>query len=396
MRGFQFILAALSIAALFIVPACTGPSIDQVSEIPVGCLIPSSATPTAGPNLIKAVQVAVEMVNSEGGIAGKPVKLLLQDEGPTPATALYAAHKLVEEGKVQVIIGGTTSEVVLTLGPYLESKCVLLVSPSATSGSLSDYGWSRWVFRISPSDSLQGGVIARMMKDRGYKKTAMLVQDTVYGRDIANTTMQFIKGIVNVSAYVRYNPTKMSYLAELNEVKDGIPGCVLHAGHYDDAAVVYKQALEQGLDNIAWIATDGVYDMPLDRYADAARFMEKTVTGTVPVPDKKSQKFNAFRDRYFALYNMEPSIYCDTSYDGLELIAAAIKSAGVYHGPDIRDAMLKVGHGYQGASGVITFSQSGERQAGIYGIWKVVTEGAQYKFQITGQPVQFTRSITGF
>jgi len=392
MRAILLLATVLSIVLAFALPACAKPPANLPSEIPVGCLMASSAAPAWGPNLINAVQVGAEAVNSHNGILGKPLKLIFEDEGPTPATSLYAAHKLVDESRVQVIIGGSTSEDVMALGPYVESKGVLLVSPSATSSALSNYGWSKWVFRIPPGDSLQGGVVAKIMKEKGYKKIAMLVQDSIYGEGIESTTREFLKGLAEVVISVKYDPAKLSYLAELNAIKDKNPDCILHAGYYDDGAVIYEQALKMGVDSIPWIAVDGVYDMPLDRYTDAARFMEKAVTGTVPVPDRKSQTYIDFADRYRALYGFDPTIFCDTVFDSVSLLAAALREAGVYQGSAIRDAFLLAGTGYHGASGVITFSSSGERQAGIYGIWKVEMEGTQYKFKITGQPVNFTRS----
>ena len=392
MRAIFFVATILSIVLAFALPACARPPADLPPEIPVGCLMASSAAPAWGPNLIKAVQVGAEAVNSHNGILGKPLKLIFEDEGPTPATSLYAAHKLVDESRVQVIIGGSTSEDVMALGPYVESKGVLLISPSATSSTLSNYGWSKWVFRIPPGDSLQGGVVAKIMREKGYKKIAMLVQDSIYGKGIESTTREFLRGLAEVVISVKYDPAKLSYLAELNAIKDKNPDCILHAGYYDDGAVIYEQALKAGMDTISWIAVDGVYDMPLDRYIDAARFMEKAVTGTVPVPDRKSQVYMDFADRYRALYGFDPTIFCDTVFDSVSLIAAAIREAGVYQGSAIRDAFLLAGTGYHGASGVITFSSSGERQAGIYGIWKVEMEGTQYKFKVTGQPVNFTRS----
>ncbi|MBN1376074.1 MAG: ABC transporter substrate-binding protein [Dehalococcoidia bacterium] len=392
MRAVSLLAIVLAVALAFALPACAKPTLDLYQEIQVGCLMSDSAAPAWGPNLIKAAQIGAEAVNSEGGIDGKPVKLIIEDEGPTQATALYAAHKLVEENGVQVIIGGTTSQAVMSLGPYMENKGILLVSPTATSSELSSYGWSKWVFRIPPGDSLQGGVVAKIIKEQGYKRVAMLVQDTIYGRGIEKTAAEFLRGMADIVASVKYDPAKMSYLSELNEIRDKVPGCVLHAGYYDDGAVIYKQALEGGMDNIPWIAVDGVYDMPLDRYPEAARFMEKVVTGTVPVPDRQSKVYSDFYERYRALYSIEPTIYCDAAFDGVNLIAAAVREAGIYSGAEIRDALIKVGNAYQGASGLITFNAVGERQSGIYGIWKVEMEGTQYKFEITGQPVKFTRS----
>lgn len=389
-------LSLVGLSVLFmslLLPACSAAPVPLPQEILVGCLLPTSAAPTWGPNLIKAAQVAEEQVNSQGGIEGHPMKLIIQDEGPTPASSLYGAHKLIESDKVQVIIGGTTSDEVMALGPYVESKAVVLVSPSATSSSLSGYGWSRWVFRVPPGDSLQGGVAAKIIKDNGYKKVAMLVQDSLYGRGIEEMTKQFLRGISETVISQRYDPAKLSYLAELRAIQDKNPDCVFHAGYYDDGAMIYAQALTLGMDNIPWIAVDGVYDMPLDKYADAAKFMEKAVTGTVSSPDVQYEAYTRFAERYKALYGFSPTIYCDTTYDGITLIADAIRRVPTYQGAAIRDALSSIGSNYHGISGMITFNPSGERLAGIYAIWTVELEGTQYQFKITGQPIKFTRSM---
>jgi ABC-type branched-subunit amino acid transport system substrate-binding protein len=393
MKAIPSALAAMFMLVAFASPACAPQPIAFPSEVPIGCLMAASSAPAWGPNLIKAVQVGVEEVNSHGGIDGKPLKLVVEDEGMAPSSSLNAARKLVEQAGVRAIIGATTSEDVMAVGPYVAGKEVLLVSPSATSSSLAKQGWSRWVFRVSPGDALQGGVVAKLIKDNGYKRVAMLVQDSVYGKGIEETTREFLKGRADVVTSVRYDPEKMSYRAELNSIKDKNPDCVLHAGYYDDGAVVFEQALALGMDNIPWVAVDGVYDMPLDKYPDAAKFMEKAVTGTVPLPDLQSQAYQTFASRYKVLYGYEPTIYCDTAYDGLSLVGAAMRRSKVYSGAAFRDAMAAVGSNYEGASGTITFGGSGERMAGIYGVWKVESKSGQDSFVISGQPVNFLSPV---
>jgi ABC-type branched-subunit amino acid transport system substrate-binding protein len=391
MRFTSLVIVVIAMVLAALLPACAPAAPELPKEIVVGCVMATSSVPTWGPNLIKAVELAAGEINSKGGIDGKKLSVQVFDEGPTPASALYAVHKLVEDNKVQVIIGGTTSDAVMAIGPYVESKGVLLVSPSATSASLSQQGWTKWVYTVIPVDSLQGGVVAKLVKDRGIKRTALLVQDSLYGRGLEESTTQYLMGATEIVTSIRYDPLKLSYLSELNSVKDKIPGCVVHAGYFADGAVIYAQAMQSGLDNIPWITVDGVYDMPLEKYLDAAKFMEKTVTGTVPSPDRGSDVYKAFSANYKGKYGFEPTIYCVNSYDGLNMIAAAIKKAGVYSGAAIRDALSGVGQDYAGISGTITFDQNGERTAGMYGIWKVALEGTQYKFAMTGQYVNFLK-----
>lgn len=386
---FKMITAMVLPVLLF---ACSAPLPQGLPpEIAIGCVMPTAAAPARGPNLIKTAQLAIMQINGHGGIAGKRLTWLVEDEGPTAATSLLAVHKLISENNVQVILGCTTSEAVMGAGQYLASKGVPLVSPSATSTELSRQSWSSWIFRTSPDDSLQGGVVAKLIKDRGFKKVATLVQDTIYGRGIEEMAKQFLKGRAEVVISVRYDRAKLSYFSELNAIKDEKPDCVLHVGSYEDSAVVYRQAGELGMDNIKWIAVDGVYDMPLDKYIEAAKFMEKAVTGTVPLPDLQSDVYKNFSSDYKSAYNFAPTVYCDTTYDGMNLIALAVKQANSYYGAGIRDALLTVGKDYHGASGTITFDQLGARMAGNYGVWKVAMEGTQYQFVMTGESVSFLR-----
>ncbi|MBN1690296.1 MAG: ABC transporter substrate-binding protein [Dehalococcoidia bacterium] len=390
MKTAYLTLTMVAALALCSIPACA-PQQDLPAEIPIGCVLPLTSAPAAGPNLIKAAQFAVDEINGRGGLDGKNLRLVIEDQGPSAATALYAVHKLVEEQKVQVMVGCENSEAVMAAGPYLESKGVLLISPSATSSALSGYSWSRWTYRTCPSDSLQGVVVSRLIKDKGYGKVAMLVQDTVYGRGIEAMARDYLKGDVEVVASLAYDPAKLSYLSELNTIKEAGPDCVLHVGLFADGSIVYAQALKAGLDDISWITVDGSYDMPLDKYLDAARFMEKAVTGTVPAPDEKSAVYKAFAYNFENAYQFAPTVYCDSAYDSINLIALALQKANTYKGGAIRDALLAAGNNYPGASGSITFNSSGERIAGSYGVWRVVVKGTQYEYSISDDIISLSK-----
>lgn len=391
MRFTSVIVIVVAALLIGLLPACAETPQGLPEEIVIGCAMATTSAPSWGPNLIKAAELAVAEINSKGGIDGKKLSLEIVDEGPTAATSLYAVHKLVEDNKAQVIIGGTSSEAVLSLGSYVESKGILLVSPTATSAALSGQNWTKWVYTIAPVDALQGGVVAKLIKEKNIKRVATLVQDTVYGIGIEESTRKYLTGAAEIVSTVRYDPSKLSYLTDLNLIKDKVPGCVVHAGYYADGAVIYAQAMQSGLDNIPWIAVDGTYDMPLEKYLDAAKFMEKVMIGTVPSPDRESGAYKAFASNYKGKYGFEPTIYCDNTYDGLNMITAAIRKAGTYNGGAVRDALAVIGQNYVGVSGTITFDQNGERVAGNYGIWKVIVDGTQYKFAMTGQYVNFLK-----
>jgi branched-chain amino acid transport system substrate-binding protein len=360
--------------------------------IPVGCLMASTSAPAWGPNLINAARLAVSEINGYGGINGSQIALVIEDEGPTAASSLLALHKLIDGHKVQVVIGCTTSDAALETGPYAASRSVPIVSPSATSNIIARNSWSNWIFRIAPDDSLQGGVIAKLIKDRGLKRIAVLQQNTAYGHGVAEMAIQFLKGRAEIVTSISYDPAKLSYMAELNAIKDKQPDCILHIGYYNDGAVVYRQAGELGLETLPWFAVDGVYDMPLGKYLEAAKFMERSVTGTVPLPDLQSEVYTTFRAKYISSYQADPTIYCDDAYDGMTLISMALKKANSYSGRNLRDALASTGKDFKGASGTVTFDNNGARIAGNYGVWKVHMVGTQYRFVLTGESVSFLKN----
>ncbi len=104
----------------------------------------------------------------------------IEDEGPNAATSLYAVHKLVDDDNVQVIIGGTTSEAVQAIGPYVRARVscwyhlqLLLQHYPSRDGASGFIPYHRWI----PA----GGVIAKLIKDGEHKRVALLIQDSLYG-----------------------------------------------------------------------------------------------------------------------------------------------------------------------------------------------------------------------
>jgi ABC-type branched-subunit amino acid transport system substrate-binding protein len=96
MRIVYLAVTIFAVLALCSIPSCT---LQQglPAEIPIGCVMSLSSAPAGGPNLVKAAQLAVNEINGRGGLDGKMLRLVIEDEGPSAATALYAVHKLVEE-----------------------------------------------------------------------------------------------------------------------------------------------------------------------------------------------------------------------------------------------------------------------------------------------------------
>lgn len=361
-------------------PAAPAPGLP--AEIKIGCVMSmTGALAAMGVNMRDGAKLAVKEINAAGGIAGKKVVLLVEDDATDPASSLAAIKKLVEVQGVKVIVGPMISGAVMASGPYVSERGVLLVSPSATSPKITEQPWTQWAFRTAPSDTFQGAAAAKIIVDKGFKKVAILVMDNAYGVGIETVAKEALKGKAEIVASIRYDEKKLDYLTELGTIKDKKPDCVLHVGYHDDGAIVYKQALGLGLDTIQWVGVEGVHGMPLDKFPEAGKFMSKAIVGTVPQTSEDLPAFKKFRSAYETEYKTSPTVYCDTTYDAVKLVSLAIEKAGAYDGGKIRDALWKVGKNYAGASGTITFDEKGDRIAATYGIWKVESVAGKYQFK---------------
>ncbi|MEM2639791.1 MAG: ABC transporter substrate-binding protein [Candidatus Bathyarchaeia archaeon] len=348
------------------------------SKIKVGCLM--ALTGELGPmgvEIAKGAQLAVALVNRLGGVAGRPVELILEDTGTDPSKALTACKKLVEVDGVKVIVGPMASGEVMAVGSYVNERKVVLVSPSATSPYITLNFPDDYVFRVVGSDTAQAKALVKLALDAGCKKIATLVMDNPYGVGIEDVVSSLIKDKIVLK--VRYDPKKMDFRTELTQIKGaGVDG-VIYVGYYEDGRVMFRQALELGLDNIKWFAAEGVYGEPMLVVPESAEFMYRAVLGTRPLPPLISF-YDEFLEEYEAVFGAKPAApYIEYCFDATLMLLEAIAKAGVYDGAAIKEKLMEISSSFLGASGYKAFDSVGDQLMQIYSTWKVVKDDGKYK-----------------
>ena len=375
MKKLLTIIIALSV--LLCVIACSGTNGDTIK---IGCVL--STTGLLGPkgvDRLNAAKLAVSEINPEGGVSGQQVELVEADDGTDPDKCLTRVKHMVEKDGVQVLVGGMSSDAVLATGQYLMENEVLMVTPSATSVEISGQPWTEWVFRTTPNDALQGIILADVIVEKGFSRLATIVLANSYGTGLEQALVDSLEkagwaGEHVLSIY--YEPDRKDFSAQLQNIKDNNPDVVLAVTYVEDGIMLFGQALDMGLDEIAWLGCDGNYSEHMFKDAKCAEFMEKAiVVGTRSVAPSDSS-YREFVNAYTAAYGEGPSVYCDTTYDAVRLIAEAIEQAGDYNGKAVRDALLDLGQRYRGVSGIITFNEKGDRISGIFELWKVEKDDA--------------------
>jgi len=329
-----------------------------------------------GARMLSAARMAVEEINAAGGVLGKQVELVEEDGGTNPDQGFERIKKMVEIDGVQVIAGPMitpTSELSI---PYAKAHKIPLITMSATGVPLSELEGKEWYFRTCLRDDAQGRVLADVVLDKGYTRLATIVLDSTYGIGLESGLVEGLQekgwqGEHVVS--IHYDIAKKDYRTELGLIRDSNPGVVLAVTYAEDGIIVFKQALEMGLDKIAWLGCDGNYGSGLFEEPKSAEFMEKAiVAGTRTVGS--GPKFEEFVPAYPEKFGEPPETYCDTPYDAVYAAAKAIEAAGFYDGEAIRAAL--VGLEFEGATGPISFDEIGDRTSGAFEIWEVVKDPA--------------------
>lgn len=132
---------------------------------------------------LRGVLLAVEHVNAQGGVFGKPVRIVARDDGGYGDVAAHIAQELLNDPRISVVVGHTTSASMLAAAPIYDQG-LPAIATTASAPALS--GISPWVFRTISSDSVTGARLARFAWSHGWRTAAILYQNDVYGRGLAD------------------------------------------------------------------------------------------------------------------------------------------------------------------------------------------------------------------
>jgi ABC-type branched-subunit amino acid transport system substrate-binding protein len=367
------LLMVVAVLALLIPAVACGPA--PAETIKIGCVLElSGELAPMGAKMLNGARMAVEEINAAGGVLGKQVELLEEDGATDPDKGFDRVKKLVEIDGVQVIVGPMitpTSELSI---PYAKQHKIPLITMSATGVPLSELDGTEWYFRTCLRDDAQGRVLADVVMDEGYTSLATIVLDNTYGIGLEAGLVEGLEAAGwegELVQSIHFDITKKDYRSELELISGSNPDVVLAVTYASDGIIIFKQALDMGLDEIAWLGCDGNYGSGLFAEPSSAEFMEKAiVAGTRTIGS--GPVYEQFVPTYTAKYGGPPETYCDTTYDAVYAAAKAIEAAGVYDGQAIKDALVDLE--FEGATGPISFNELGDRTSGSFEIWDVVED----------------------
>lgn len=325
-------------------------------EIKIGAILPLTGDNAQwGIPPRKGAELAIEEINKQGGIKGKKLVLLSEDDRCEPKLGVSAFNKLLAQ-KVKVILGAVCSSVTLAISPLAEKNKIILISPASTNPKITEAG--DFIFRVIPSDALRGEVFAKYLFSKGIKKVALLYINNEGGRGNRDV---FIKKFTELGGEVlieeSYEQGATDMRTQLVKIKGSKAEALVIVSYLGDTPLIMKQAKELGLSLPLYFQTEAVEDPNVLRAAGETAegviyILPAPATGEVP---------EQFKKKYKEKYGSEPELFAAEAYDAIYLIADAIKSQKdkEISAEQIRDYLYSV-KGYNGASGVISFDKNGD------------------------------------
>ena len=287
---------------------------------------------------VKAAEFVVADINAKGGIDGKKVELLIEDDACKPEVATNAASKLVSQ-KVDAVIGHICSGATkAALGIY-KSAGVIAVSPSATNPELTQSGLYPNFYRTIASDDAQAqNEVDFAINVLKAKKIAVIHDKGDYGKGLAEFARGFIEksGKAEVVLYEGVTPGAVDYSAIVQKIKRKKADAVIFGGYHPEASKIVTQMRKKRMKTY-FVSDDGVKD---DTFIKVAGKYAEGVYATGPVDTSANPLAIAANKRHMDKYGKEPGAFYLNAYAAVQALLNAIDKADSTEYAKVREALM--------------------------------------------------------
>ena len=319
-------------------------------DFPIGAFFPMSGSLAYYGNESRdGVVMAIEKINAEGGLLGRNLVLICEDDRGSPEMAVNAFNKLVKKDKASFLIGSSISGPTMAVTNLAQQNKVILISPSATNVDVTKPG--DYIFRACFIDSFQGVVGAEFAYNvLGNRRAAVLFDiDGVYNTGLANSFKSYFTSLGGqIVANEVYNTGDTDYSAQVGRIKIASPDVVYLPNYFNDVAVQSWQLRAEGID-CAFIGGDG-----WDGLIDVAMYdVLNSYWSSGFASDTNDPWGMAFVREFQARFNKPASQFAALGYDAMMIVADGIRAAGTFRTSVVKEAMTKTSGNY--VTGTIEF-----------------------------------------
>lgn len=377
MRRLGFFLPILLLAA------CTG---KQEAEAPAtevvigeyGSMTGNEAS--FGQMTDKGIRLAIEEKNAIGGIKGKHIRLVSEDNQGKPDETATVVRKLITRDHIVALLGEVASTRSLVAGPIAQQAHIPMISPSSTNPDVTKVG--DYVFRVCFIDPVQGSVMARFARENlKLSKVAVLKdQKSDYSIGLAEFFDKKFKEMGGqIVGEATFQAGDTDFKAQLTQIRGEKPEAIFIPAYYTEVGLIARQVKQLGIKAIL-LGGDG-WDSPklfeIGQDAVEGAYFSNHYSTESPVPATQE-----FLRKYKAKYKETPDGLAAAGYDAANVLIAAMERA-----PDLKPASIKAAiattKDFPGATGTITINA--ERNADK-DVFVLQVKNAQLKFVAIVKP----------
>jgi branched-chain amino acid transport system substrate-binding protein len=325
------------------VMALTSCGKKETNEIVIGGIFRlSGGVAVYGVECKNGIDLAIEEINAAGGVNGKNIVLISEDDEGNPDKTVNAYQKLTSKDGVKLIIGSLTSGCTQAITNRAQAQKVVQIAPAATAPAITDAG--DFIFRTCYTDPFQGKVGGKFASEDLGAKTAAILYDT--GNDYSvglteNFEAAFTAAGGTIVSKEAYTTNDKDFNAQLTKIKSANPDVIYLPDYYNVVALISKQLRAQGI-NVPIIGADG-WDGILGNAGDEV--LNGFYSNHYAV-DSTSASVQNFVKAFNAKYSKDPNAFAALGYDSVYLLKDAILKAGSADSVAVKDALASISGEY--------------------------------------------------
>lgn len=350
-------IGLIAILLLGILSACSNNSgIESKSDtLRIGLAAPISGTQAQyGQAFKNGAELAAAQINEAGGIDGKQVQIVVEDDKGDSNEAVNVANKFVSDKSILAVVGHFNSSATLATAPVYNKNKIVEISPSSSAPGVTNAG--DYTYRVITTDAFQADYLADWSQELGYSKVALIYEQSDFGIGLLDVYKQSAaENNIEIAAAEAYNPGDKDFSTILTKIKAAQPDAIFIGGFYNEAALIAQQAQKLDL-NVEFIGVDSLYSEALLELGKESVEGFKLIGFFYPGGD--NEKATQFAEQYQASYNSKPDTYAAYAYVATSLVIEAIKEQGADR-ESIKTFLDQV-KDYEGATGVLSFDENGD------------------------------------
>ena len=311
-------------------------------------------TATFGQSSHAGTTLAIDEINSAGGVLGKKIKLISEDDQSKAEDATAAVQKLINRDRVIALLGEVASSRSRAGGPIAQQAKIPMISPASTNEEVTKIG--DYIFRICFIDPFQGEAMAQFSMKTLHAKRAAILQDTKqdYSIGLATSFRETIrKNGGDIVSEQAYSSGDKDFRAALTSIRASNPEMIFIPGYYGEVSLIVRQARELGI-TCPLVGGDG-WDSP-ELTKGAEKDFNNTYFSNHFSTEDPDPAVQGFIKKYKAKYQNDPDAMAALGYDAANILADAIKRAGGTDSKKLRDAIAAT-KDYAGVTGSITIDK---------------------------------------